>query len=167
MKFLPYVAISALSAAVTVWLFMGGKILGPSRSEPPPVVDFSYSDFISFLLTVLAVILAALALGIGIIAFRTIAEIKREASQIARDHSKSEITRSLSEVPERVRRNVEDAVAELLPKAIDQAVEDAGKEGRLDQALERAVLRLSTGEHASPEPDTGSDPKTEREENDA
>ena len=145
MKYVPYVLIALASAAFTAWMFEGSHFIGPSKSISPPTFDFSYSDFVSFLLTVLAIIITALALVIGLVAFRTIGEIKREARRIAQEHSKSEVERSLDEVPERVTKAVEQEVKERLPGAIDNAVEEAGKAGRLDEALQKAIMQVSIG----------------------
>ena len=145
MKFTSYIAIALASAAFTAWMFEGGHFVGPSRSLKPPTFDITYSDFISLLLTVLIVIIASLALTIGLIAFRTIGEIKREARRIAQDHSKLEVERSLEKVSERVTKAVEQEVKELLPGAIDRAVEEASKAGRLDEALQKAIMQISIG----------------------
>mgnify|MGYP007046971645 CR=1 FL=1 len=53
--------------------------------------------------------------------------------------------RSLEAVPERVAKAVEEQVNEHLPSAIDQAVERAGNEGRLDEALQKAMMQFSAG----------------------
>ena len=100
MKYVPYIAVALLSSALTAGMFTGGRFVGASRSLTPPTFDISYSDFVSFLLTVLAVILGALALGIGIVAFRTITEIKQEARRIALEHTKTEVEASLTRLPQ-------------------------------------------------------------------
>tara|TARA_R110002126_G_scaffold52897_35_gene143501 strand:- start:3233 stop:3613 length:381 start_codon:yes stop_codon:yes gene_type:complete len=103
-------------------MFTGGGVIGPSKALSPPTFNLTYSDFISILLTALGLILAALAIVIGLIAFRTIGEIKREAVN-----------------------RVEKQVKEDLPAAINEAVEKAGKEGRLDDALQNALMQFSFG----------------------
>ena len=145
MKALAYIVIGVLTSAITAWVFVGGYIVGPSRSPTPPTLALSYSDFISVLLTVLAIVLTALAIVIGIIAFRTIGEIKNEARRIAQQYSKSEVERSLEDVPSRVSAAVEAEVRQRLPGAIDKAVEDAGRAGRLDEALQKAMMQFSAG----------------------
>lgn len=145
LKYVSYILIALASAILTAWMFEGGHFAGPSRSPSPPTFDFSYSDFVSFLLTVLAVIITALALAVGLVAFRTINEIKREARRIAQEHSKSEVERSLEGVPERVTETVEQEVKDRLPDVIDKAVEEAGKAGRLDEALQKAIIQMSVG----------------------
>ena len=97
------------------------------------------------MLTVLAIVLTALALVIGIVAFRTIGEIKTEARRIAQKYSKSEVERSLEKVPSRVSEAVAAEVRQRMPGAIDKAVEEAGREGRLDEALQKAMMQFSTG----------------------
>ena len=145
MKAAGYILIGVISSAITAWVFIGGMFFGPSRSPTPPTFHLSYSDFISLLLTVLAIVLTALALVIGIIAFRTIGEIKKEARIIAQEHSKSEVERSLEHVPRRVSEAVAAEVRQRLPDAIDKGVESAGRAGRLDEALQKAIMQFSTG----------------------
>ena len=117
-----YFLIAIISSAFTAWMFTGGHVIGPSKALSPPTLNLTYSDFVSILLTALGLILAALAIVIGLIAFRTIGEIKREAVN-----------------------RVEKQVKEDLPAAIDEAVEKAGKEGRLDEALQKALMQFSVG----------------------
>ena len=123
--------------------------MGPARRLNPPTVDLAYSDFISIMLTILAIVLAALAIGIGVIAFRTIAEIKDEARTIAQKTSKDVVEAELKTVPERVAKAVDRQVQDRLPKAIEDqlqdAIEKAGKSGALDEALQKALARLSFG----------------------
>lgn len=145
MRLLSYVLVVVISMALTAWMFTGGHIIGPSKELNPPTLDLAYSDFVSILLTGLGLILAALTIVIGIVAFRTIGEIKREARRIAEEHSKSEVEKSLQAVPDRVAKAVEGQVNEHLPSAIDEVVERLGKEGRLDEALQKAMMQFSTG----------------------
>lgn len=145
MKFISYVLAAVIGSALTAWMFTGGHFIGPSRALNPPTFELTYSDFVSVLLTTLGLILAALAIVVGIIAFRTIGEIKREAGRIAEEHSKKEVEQSLDSVPERVATAVEEQVNERLPAAIDDAVEKAGREGRLDEALQKAIMQFSAG----------------------
>ena len=149
-RFVPYiltaVACSAIAALIFYGLiFHGGVFVGPSNVPSPPRFEFTYSDFVSFLLTVLAVILTALILIIGLVAFRTIAEIKHEARRIAARHSKSEVERALADVPVRVAEAVELEVKQRLPSEIDSAVEEAVKTGRMDTPILRAILQTSMG----------------------
>ena len=130
MKLASYILVAVVSSAFTVWMFVGGHVIGPSKVPNPPTFELTYSDFVSALLTVLGLVLASLAIVIGIIAFRTIGEIKREAGRIAEEHSKSEVERILDSVPDRVAKAVGREVKERLPAAIDDAVEKAGREGR-------------------------------------
>lgn len=149
MKLLSYVVIAVISSGFTAWMFSGGHLVGPARRLNPPTVDLAYADFVSILLTVLAIILAALAISIGIIAFRTIAEIKDEARKIAQESSKAEVEAVLNTVPERVAESVDAQVQDRLPKAIEDqlqdAIEAAGRTGRLDEALQKALARMSFG----------------------
>ena len=149
MRIASYVLVTVLVAAAswgaTAWTLNGGQVVGPSQAQSPSTLEMSYSDFVSILLTALGLILAALAIVIGIVAFRTIGEIKREAGRIAEQHSKSEVENSLQAVPDRVATAVQEQVSEHLPSAIDEAVERLGKEGRLDEALQKAMMQFTAG----------------------
>lgn len=129
MRFVYYFLSASLGAALTLWA-LTGQVIGPSKLVTPATIEFSYSDFVSATLTALGLILAALAIGIGIVAFRTIGEIKREAQRIAEDHAK---------------KSLEQQVRERLPAEIDAAVEKLGREGRLDEALQKAIMQISVG----------------------
>lgn len=149
MKLIPYALIAIVSSAFTAWMFNGGHFVGPARQLNPPSFEFSYSDFISAMLTILALVLAALAIGIGVVAFRTIKEIKEDAARLAKEHAHTEIERALKTIPDRVNSNVAEQVIEQLPKAIEDrlenALENAGKAGILDDALEKAMAKMSFG----------------------
>jgi hypothetical protein len=145
MKYFGYILVGIVSSALTFWAVSGGYVVGPSLTLSPPRVELTYADFLSALLTILGLILAALAIVIGLVAFQTIGDIKREARRIAEEHSKSEVERSLETVPERVGKSVQEQVSKHLPSAIDEAVEKAGKEGRLDEALQKAMMQFTAG----------------------
>ncbi len=104
MRLISYILVAVISSALTAWMFTGGHIIGPSKALNPPTLELGYSDFVSILLTVLGLILAALAIVIGIVAFRTIAEIKREAKRIAEEHSSPKWNALLRRSPKGWRR---------------------------------------------------------------
>ncbi len=125
LRLLSYVIIGIVSSAVTAFVFSGGKIVGPSQIQNPPSLEFSYSDFVSFLLTVLAMILTALALVIGLVAFRTITEIKQSAGRAAQER----VSEAYEELPDKIEEEVEKAVIS----------------GKFDERIERAILRKGLG----------------------
>jgi uncharacterized protein HemX len=138
--------VAAISATVTVWRFSGGHLVGPAHRLNPPEVDLSYSDFVSVLLTVLAVILAALAIGVGIVAFKTIRDIKDDARTIATDHATTVIGELTKAVPAQVDAVVITTVRQRLPEAtqtsVREIVEEMAKNGTLGQLLDKAVMRM-------------------------
>jgi hypothetical protein len=149
-------------------MFSGGHFVGPARRLDPPSFDFSYTDFVSVLLTILAVMLAALAIGIGLVAFRTIAEIKKEAGRVAIAATES----VLESVPDRVSSAVQTSVEEQLPETMEAklvtVIENAGKTGVLDTALQKALARMAFGgAQSNSELAEGFDPENDREGDDA
>ena len=164
MKYISHIIVALLSAAIALWMYRGDQIFGPSKSLSSSTLNFGYSDFISVLLTALAVILGALAIGIGFIAFWTIGEIKREARNIAQEHSRSEMEKLLESIPKIIEETIDQKIGERLPSAIDEAVEKAEKEGRLDDALQKAVMQVSMGggiTNLELQPDFEKQPKAE------
>lgn len=164
MKWLGYPICGLASAAFTAWMYNGGHFVGPARRLDPPSFDFSYSDFVSILLTILAVMLAALAIGIGLVAFRTIAEIKKEAGRIAVTATET----VLADVPDRVSNAVQKSVEEHLPETMEAklvtVIENAGKSGVLDTALQKALARMAFGgAQSNSELAEGFDPENDRE----
>lgn len=164
MKWLGYPICGLASAALTAWMFSGGHFVGPDRRLDPPSFDFSYIDFVSIMLTILTVMLAALAIGIGLIAFSTIAEIKKEAGRIAIAATES----VLEDVPDRVSNEVQKSVEEQLPETMEAklvtVIENAGKTGVLDTALQKALARITFGgAQSNSELTEGFDPENDRE----
>lgn len=168
MKWLGYPLCGFASAGLTSWMYSGGHFVGPARRLNPPTFDLSYSDFVSVLLTILAVILAALTIGIGMIAFRTIAEIKKEAGLSATKVAET----VLKDVPERVAGEVKKSVEEQLPETMEAklvtVIENAGKTGVLDSALQKALARMAFGgAQSNSELAEDFDPENYKEGNDA
>lgn len=141
MRFVGYIVVALCSSGFTALMFYGGVFVGPSQVVNPPRFEFSYSDFVSFLLTVLAIILTALALVIGLVAFRTISEIKREAGRIAEEHSKAEVERRLAKVPEQVKEEV----ISNMPEAMRAELADAIKRGEFEATVFKGLLQISLG----------------------
>jgi len=113
----------------------------------PPTIDFTYSDFVSVILTVVTVVLGALALVIGIVAFKTVREIKQDAAAVANEHSSATIEEHMKTVPGQVNTSVDALVRLRLPAVIQEEVtreiEVYAKDGRLGEIIEKANLRRS------------------------
>lgn len=143
MRWIGYVLVAVLSSVATSWMYSGGHFVGPARRLDPPSTEFAYSDFVSIGLTVVTVVLGALALVIGIVAFKTVREIKQDAAAVASDT----INEHMKTVPDQVNTSVDVLVKLRLPAVIQEEVtreiEAYAKDGRLGQIIERANLRRS------------------------
>jgi hypothetical protein len=87
------------------------KVDGIPGTEQEPVISLpTYLGFLSVMLTAVTVVLAAVAVGVGVVAFYTFPGIKTEAAVIARtaaaESAKDVASEALAEV--KVRRMVED-----------------------------------------------------------
>lgn len=154
MKWLGYLFVALVSSGITAFLFTREKIVGPARRIDPPVLDLAYSDFVSILLTALAVLLTAIAIGVGVVAIWTIREIRRDVRKVARENVEQE----MQGVPERI--------GEAVERQLQDAIEKAGRTGRLDDALQRALAVITFGgPQTSRELQPGYD-ETGEEEND-
>lgn len=96
--------------AVGVWLtylFVSySAIHGPHSSqvvESAPELDISYADFVSFLLTVVTIVLAMVAVGVGVVAAYTFREIKGDARKAVQ----KEIAKELQDLPRRIQEEVD------------------------------------------------------------
>ncbi|WP_071673748.1 hypothetical protein [Nioella nitratireducens] len=94
-------------------------ILGPSQDGQLTRVEFSYSDFVSVLLTAPTILLGCLGLGIAIIAFRTKNEIMEDARNTAENVAKEEAQKKLKSLPEQASEAINEAVRNDLPRALE------------------------------------------------
>lgn len=122
-------------------------------------IDPSRSDYVDLLLTLVTVVLAAIglaitigALVIGLVAFKTLKEIKEEASQKAESAAEKKINTTMqTNLAPSVRSNLDQALPNALRKALlDEKTGHAilnqmAKDGELDEVLERVVVRLQSG----------------------
>lgn len=147
MRWIGYLVVAVLSSALTAWMFSGGHFVGPARRLDPPKVEFAYSDFVSVGLTVVTVVLGALAIAIGIIAFKTVKEIKVDAAAVATKHSSATIDEHMKTVPTHVNTAVDAIVEGRLPEVIHaevtREIEVYAMDGRLAKIIEKAHLRRS------------------------
>lgn len=120
MKLVGYISIFLGGCAVAFLLFSIGVVdfvdnSSGSQKEPYLAVP-TYLSFVSILLTSVTVVLAALAIGIGVVAFYTIREIKDAARETATKVAKKKAVEisadALSEV--RVKEIVKGLVAQSI-----------------------------------------------------
>lgn len=147
-KAIGVVAIAAIASVATLWASGGGALVGPHSGVALMRIEVTYMDFVSVLLTVLTIVLAALAIGIGYVAFRTIKEIKEDARKIATDTATETMNSLTAGLPGQVEITVDSIVRKELPQEIKRnvvlAIEEYAKSGELGKLLERAYIQMST-----------------------
>ncbi len=140
--------VAIVASVATLWASGGGTLVGPNKGRAPLSVEVTYMDFVSVLLTVLTIVLAALAIGIGFVAFRTIKEIKEDARKIATDTATETMAKLTKDLPVQVETTVHSFVSKKLPAAIKEnvilTIEQYAKSGELGKLLERAYIQMST-----------------------
>lgn len=129
--------------------------------------DPTRADYVDLLLTVATIFLGAVglavtvgALVIGLVALKTLREIKDEAADGAKDAAAEKINETMAAELE---PNVNAKVQEALPTALQAALlndelghkilSEMAQRGELDEVLERVAMRMQGG---GPEPDPDS-----------
>lgn len=123
MKILSHLLALFLGAGLTYFFIFYNTINGPSvvhASESGPTLNISYTDFLSVMLTVVTIVLAALAIGVGLVAFRTVREIKSDA----RSAVKSEVDEAMKGIKARI----DETVAQMMFRT----GHGAGEQGELE-----------------------------------
>lgn len=146
-KILGVVAIAVIASVATLWASGGGALVGPHSGGAAMRIEVTYMDFVSVLLTVLTIVLGALAIGISYVAFRTIKEIKEDARKIATDTATKTMSDLTAGLPGQVEETVDAIVKQTLPPEIKQnvvlAIEEYAKSGELGKLLQRAYFQMS------------------------
>ncbi len=108
-----------------VWLFGWGTQLGVA----PASFDPTRADYVDLLLTLVTILLAAIGLAvtvgavvIGLVALKTLREIKDEASSEAKA-----------------------AAAKTIAETMDNTLTEMAQRGELDEVLERVANRMQAG----------------------
>ncbi len=148
--------IGGLSAVIGMVFLFGWGL--PSDGQQS-YLDPTRSDYVDLLLTLATIFLGAIGLAvtvgaivIGIIALKTLREIKDEAADAAKIAAANKIVDTMAtELTPSVKSNVE----EILPSALRSALlddntghkilDDMAQAGALDDVLERVVVRMQTG----------------------
>ena len=154
----------AAVAAVIFWFDWGLSSSGQTSH-----IDPSRADYVDLLLTVATIFLGAVglsvtvgALVIGLVALKTLREIKDEAASEAKDAAATKINETMASDLE---PNVNAKVNEVLPKALQTALLDneighsilsnMAKRGELDEVLERVATRMQDGGPEAIEEESG------------
>ncbi|MCY4207575.1 MAG: hypothetical protein OXD29_06450 [Roseovarius sp.] len=130
-------------------------------------IDPTRADYVDLLLSLVVVLLSAVglaitvgALVIGLVAFKTLREIKNDAEKAAQTAAETKIRETMDSDLE---PNVTEKVGEILPGALRAALlnnetghqifSEMARKGELDAVLERVAMRM---QGAGPETDEGS-----------
>ena len=150
------------AAAVICWYGWGLPTTGQ-----PTHIDPTRADYVDLLLTLTTVLLGAIglavtvgALVIGLVALKTLREIKEEAASGAKLAAAGQIAQTMATD---LRPNVNARVEEVLPKALEDALmrdelahrilTQMAQRGELDEVLERVAMRVQGVGGARPERD--------------
>ncbi|WP_068082426.1 hypothetical protein [Polycladidibacter stylochi] len=155
---------AAILGAVTGSFFAVGFFIvlfgwGVSGNGQPTHIDPTRADYVDLLLTIVTVFLGAVglvvtlgALVIGIVALKTLREIKEEAASNAKDAAANKINETMAaELEPSVHEKVQSALPEMLPEALlnnelgHKILTGMAQRGDLDVVLERVVMRVQNG----------------------
>ena len=149
------------AVAAVVWFFGWGLPI----DVVPAQAHATRADYVDLLLTLVTILLAAIGLGvtvgavvIGLVALKTLREIKDEASSEAKVAAAKTITETMAKD---LRPNVAAELEVGLPSALQAALvaDDLGhkilaemaQRGELDEVLERVATRMQSGGPEDPE----------------
>lgn len=139
------------AAAIICWYGWGVPMAGQSVHLDP-----TRADYVDLLLTLTTVLLGAIglavtvgALVVGLVALKTLREIKEEAASNARSAAAGQIEQTMAT---QLQPNVNAKVEEVLPNALQEALlrDELGhrilsamaQRGELDEVLERVAMRI-------------------------
>ncbi len=86
-------SVSFLAGILVTFIVTKYQIIGPQAANYAKTngqLFLTYSDFISIMLTCVTIVLGAVAIGIGIVAFRTVKDMKEDARAAVRDEMEKE-----------------------------------------------------------------------------
>lgn len=149
----------AAVAAIVYWFGWGL----PGNGQAAHIVP-TRADYVDLLLTITMIFLGAVglavtigALVIGLVALKTLREIKDEAASEAKDAAASKINDTMeAELEPNVNAKVQDALPAALQTALlndelgHKILSEMAQRGELDEVLERVAMRMQGG---GPEPD--------------
>lgn len=144
----------AAVAAVVFWFGWGLSVSGQAAH-----VDPTRADYVDLLLTVVTIFLGAIglavtvgALVIGLVALKTLREIKTEAASDAKEAAAVKISDTIAaELEPSVNAKVRDALPAALQMALlndelgHKILSEMAQRGELDEVLERVAMRMQGG----------------------
>ncbi|MEO0550465.1 MAG: hypothetical protein AAFZ91_11140 [Pseudomonadota bacterium] len=144
----------AAVAAMLLWFGWGVSANGQATH-----IDPTRADYVDLLLTLTTVFLGAIglavtvgALVIGLVALKTLREIKDEAASEAKEAAAGKITETMAaELEPSVKAKVQDALPTALSAALlkdelgHKILSEMAQRGELDEVLERVAMRMQGG----------------------
>lgn len=144
----------AAAAAIIFWFGWGMPGAGQAAHADP-----TRADYVNLLLTVVTIFLGAVglvvtvgALVIGLVAFKTLREIKDEAADGAKKAAAAKISETMAD---QLEPEVSAKVRDVLPKALQAALVEGelghsilktmAQRGELDAVFERVAVRIQIG----------------------
>lgn len=154
----------AVAVAIVLWFGWGVPITGAVANADP-----TRADYIDLLLTLATMFLGSVglvvtvgALVIGLVALKTLREIKDEAATGAKEAAAGKITETMDTELE---PSVDAKVRDVLPAALHAALADnelgykilcdLAKRGELDAVFERVAVRIQSGGPEDADEDEG------------
>lgn len=148
--------IGGFSAVAAIVFYFGW---GNSGQAQPTHVDPTRGDYVDLLLTLVTILLAAIGLAvtvgavvIGVVALKTLREIKDEAASEAKDAADEQISETMKNDLD---PKVDKKVREVLPLALQMALledetrskilTELARTGALDNAVQRSMERINYG----------------------
>jgi hypothetical protein len=144
----------AAVAAIMFWFGWGLPANGQAAH-----IDPTRADYVDLLLTVATIFLGAVglavtvgALVIGLVALKTLREIKEEAANAAKDAAGKKINETIAtELVPKVNAEVQQALPTVLHAALldddlgHKIMSEMAQRGELDEVLERVAMRIQVG----------------------
>jgi hypothetical protein len=148
--------IGGFAAVVSVVFWFGWGLPGTGQAAH---VDPTRADYVNLLLTIVTIFLGAIglavtvgALVIGLVALKTLREIKTEAASDAKDAAAVKISETMAaELEPSVNAKVRDALPAALQVALlndelgHKILSEMAQRGELDEVLERVAMRMQGG----------------------
>lgn len=140
MRLIRYVIVFLIGAILAFAVTHIDVVSGPSTQLPDingVRLELTYTDFVTVMFTGATLVLAGVALFVGLVAIFTYRGIKEEARRTIR--------MAVNKKMETLDKRIEREVGEEAEEKITRAIERAGRNGSLDRALERALIAIGQG----------------------
>lgn len=151
MRALSYALASIFGGICIVFAINIGILTIPERLVPKGSVfelNLNYTDFLTVMFAGTTLVLAALAIFVGLVAFFTYQGIKDEASRSIESAVEKKAPELHGKIEKQSQELFDSKAAELddqIQQYIQEALERAGRDGKLDEALQRALVSINMG----------------------